>query len=71
MFSGAAEAAGTAGQGCRGRAFMGVTTRRSTSGARARRRPRRRSIVATILALDEDQVLFCGCAAGCADCDDE
>ena len=49
---------------------MGVTTRRSSSGGRTRR-PRRRSIVATILALDEDQVLFCSCAAGCADCDDE
>ena len=49
---------------------MGVTTRRSNTGS-TRRRPRRRSIVATILALDEDQVLFCSCAAGCADCDDE
>jgi hypothetical protein len=51
---------------------MGVTTRRSTSGGTARRRPRRRrGFVATLLALDEDQVLFCGCATGCADCEDE
>lgn len=48
---------------------MGVRTRR-TSTRRIRPRARRRGVVATILALDEDQVLFCSCAAGCDDCDD-
>jgi hypothetical protein len=50
---------------------MGVLTHRPSNRGARRPRPRRRGIVATILALDEDQVLFCGCAAGCADCDDE
>lgn len=50
---------------------MGVRTRGSGGRGFLRSRPRRRSIVATIVALDEDQVLFCGCAAGCSDCDDE
>lgn len=50
---------------------MGVRTRRSDGRGALRTRPRRRGIVATILALDEDQVLFCSCAVGCADCDDE
>lgn len=52
---------------------MGVITRRSGARAGARRPARRssRSFFATIVALDEDQVLFCSCAAGCADCDDE
>ena len=48
---------------------MGVLTRRPNTRPTVRR-PRRRSIVATIVALDEDQVLFCGCAIGC-DCDDD
>lgn len=52
---------------------MGVITRRNGARSGARRAPRRggRSFFATIVALDEDQVLFCSCAAGCADCDDE
>jgi len=52
---------------------MGVITRRNGVRSGARRPSRRggRSFFATIVALDEDQVLFCGCAAGCADCDDE
>jgi hypothetical protein len=55
-----------------GRMHMGATTRRPSSrGVRRPRGRRGRSIVATILALDEDQVLFCSCAVGCADCDDE
>lgn len=50
---------------------MGVLTRRPSARGAARRPRRSRGIVATIVALDEDQVLFCSCAAGCADCDDD
>jgi hypothetical protein len=55
-----------------GEEAMGVMTRRASTRGTPRRRTRRgRSIRATIVALDEDQVLFCSCASGCADCDDE
>lgn len=50
---------------------MGATASRRTIRSAFRTRSRRRGIVATIVALDDDQVLFCGCAAGCVDCDDE
>jgi hypothetical protein len=50
---------------------MALTARRPSFFSSARPRPRRRGIVATIVALDDDQVLFCGCSAGCSDCDDE